>query len=155
MVAFGATAPVGSLTVPVIVPEEPTPCPRAIELAGNKQIADTKTLASKVDFITPPGSTKTSRISFRIGPSSLCPQMQESRYDCYWLGLPFIAGLPCGTSGISVNSGSLFGCLPLDASIKNYDSLYHVLSTNVKTERTAALICTTRSSISCFRINGS
>jgi hypothetical protein len=27
---------------------------------------------------------------------------------------------------------------PLDAAIENYDSLYHVLSTNVKTERTAA-----------------
>jgi hypothetical protein len=39
---------------------------------------------------------------------------------------------------IAMNSGSLFRCLPLDASIKNYDSLYHVLSTNVKTEQTAA-----------------
>ena len=40
--------------------------------------------------------------------------------------------------GIAVDFGILFRSPPLDASIKNYDSLYHVLSTNVKTERTTA-----------------
>src|ERR1700732_1563590 len=124
------------MTVPVISPDVPTPCPSAIGPAGNKQIADTKTLASKVDFILPPGSPKNSRFSFRIGPSSLCSPKQESRYDCSWLGIPFIPGLPCGTPGNAVNSGSLFRRLPLDASIRNYDSLYHVLSTSVKTEPT-------------------
>src|SRR6266581_7817577 len=77
--AFGTSAPAGSVTVPRMSPEEPTPCPRAAGLIEKKHSADTETFASKVDFIIPPGPHKTSRISFRVCPSSLCSSKARIR----------------------------------------------------------------------------
>ncbi len=71
------------------------------------------------------------RISFRIARSA--PQKQESGYESTGSdSLLFQAH--CAAPGIAVDSGSLFRRPPLHGRIQNYDSPYHVLSTNVKTE---------------------
>src|SRR5216684_5870945 len=73
----------------------------------------------------------TYRISFRIARSA--PQKQESGYEATSSdSLLFQAH--CIAPGIAADSGSLFRRPPLDGGIQNYDSPYHVLSTNVKTE---------------------
>src|SRR5229473_1123706 len=73
----------------------------------------------------------TYRISFRIARSA--PQKQESGYESTGSdSLLFQAH--CAAPGIAVDSGSLFRRPPLHGRIQNYDSPYHVLSTNVKTE---------------------
>ena len=73
----------------------------------------------------------TYRISFRVARSA--PQKQESGYESTGSdSLLFQAH--CAAPGIAADSGSLFRRPPLDGRIQNYDSPYHVLSTNVKTE---------------------
>src|SRR5229473_225432 len=73
----------------------------------------------------------TYRLSFRIARSA--PQKQEPGYESTGSdSLLFQAH--CVAPGIAADSGSLFRRPPLDGRIQNYDSPYHVLSTNVKTE---------------------
>src|SRR6266851_10418727 len=72
----------------------------------------------------------TYRISFRIARSA--PQKQEPGYESTGSdSLLFQAH--CTAPGIAADSGSFFRSHPL-GGIQNYDSPYHVLSTNVKTE---------------------
>src|SRR6266478_5694211 len=114
-------------------PEEPTPCPRAAGLIKNKHNADTKTLASKVDFIIPPGPHKTSRISFSSRPKLALLLKSKSLATKALARIPFCSRLTVQHPALRWDSGSFFRSHPL-GGIQNYDSPYHVLSTNVKTE---------------------
>src|SRR5258708_2497907 len=52
IVALGTSAPEGSITVPVMLPEAPTPCPNTEPAASSRH---TNTAASiLIDFIEPP-----------------------------------------------------------------------------------------------------
>src|SRR5436190_21265105 len=66
IVAFGMAAPDESITVPVIPPEEPTPCAYAAPVANNKQ---SESHVPLIGFISPPSVFA----NFRAG-SNLWPE---------------------------------------------------------------------------------
>src|SRR6266704_6032822 len=74
----------------------------------------------------------TYRISFRVARSA--PQKQESGAAKATSSDSLLFQAHCAAPGIAADSGSLFRRPPLDGRIQNYDSPYHVLSTDVKTE---------------------
>src|SRR2546421_4544368 len=123
IVAFGMPAPDGSLTAPVMSPEEPTPCACTTPVANTRQ---SKSHPPLIGFISPPSGCVNFLAASNLWPEYKCvgtPKASSCRKVCRAVAPAFFL-YPCTpnllfTWAIRVISAPLRGRIPGTAAVQN------------------------------------